>query len=101
MVICYLFQNWEVSDRIRYEISYGMGPMEWPVLCSAADPADWREGVPALTSEGRMPSGQPAKRSRYEVRVRGFEAVGPGLRISLLRGWSRVCPTTRVSHRVS
>jgi hypothetical protein len=52
-MICYLFQNWEDSDRIRYEISYEMGSMECPVLWSAGG---WREGVPALTAQSRMPS---------------------------------------------
>jgi hypothetical protein len=39
--------------------------MEWPVLCSAADSADWSEGVPALTSEDRIALEQPARRWRY------------------------------------
>ena len=30
-MICYLFQNWEESERIRYEISYGkeLGRGRW------------------------------------------------------------------------
>jgi hypothetical protein len=28
-MICYLYQNWEEQDRIRYEISYGKGLIDW------------------------------------------------------------------------
>ena len=85
-MICYLYQNWEEQDRIRYEISYGKGLIDWSL------------SFRSFAGQKLVPS------AKAELDLFQFQFSFPALPCRAIAcrrccGWSMVCSTLMMPQR--